>query len=180
MTEEWRPIKDYEGFYEVSNLGRVRSVDRIVKSSKSRTGLKKHNGKILRPGTMNGYRMIILSKFGKTNSALVHRLVAHAFVRNTSNFIEVNHLNGIKEDNRAENLEWTNRRENASHSKLKGGSSKYVGVSWKSSTNIWLANIKIKGRSIHLGYFNDELDARDAYLAALEEYNLVNKYAEVI
>ena len=100
--EEWRPIKDYEGLYEVSNMGRVRSLDRIIIDSKGR----KHpfEGKIMKlQSDRYGYLYISLNKNGKRKFK-VHRLVAEAFISNPEGKKHVDHINTNKEDNRVENL----------------------------------------------------------------------------
>lgn len=119
-SEEWRAVEGYEGRYEVSNLGRVRSLDRYDSYTCDRypNGFKrKRHGRMMSPhiNKLTGYEHIILE--GKMH--LVHRLVAKAFVNNDNNCPEVNHINEIKSDNRSENLEWTTRSGNALHSSYK-------------------------------------------------------------
>ena len=109
MTEVWKPVVGWENAYEVSNLGRLRSIDRIV--------FGKHlKGKILQECTdQQGYSTVILSYCGHRHSTRRHRLVAEAFIPNPERKRDVNHLNGNKSDNRVENLEWTTHRENTDH-----------------------------------------------------------------
>ncbi|KAB0577199.1 NUMOD4 motif-containing protein [Fusobacterium naviforme] len=119
MTEEWRPVKGYEGFYIVSNLGNVRSVDRDY-------GNYRFRGKWLRPFLIpdeNGYRCVSLSAYGESRAYKVHRLVAEAFVPNPENKPQVNHLDEDKLNNRADNLEWVTQQENLAYSN-KGPASK--------------------------------------------------------
>lgn len=97
-----KEIEDFPGYY-VSDDGRVFSVKDDVK-------------KELRQNTQtNGYRQVGLHKDGEVSKRLVHRLVASAFIPNPENKSEVNHKNGVKSDNRVENLEWATRRENILH-----------------------------------------------------------------
>jgi penicillin-binding protein-related factor A (putative recombinase) len=112
--EIWIPIKDYEGFYEVSNLGRVRSLDRIVNG---RDGLLAHlKGRMVTIGKESqGYCRVSLSKDGNRKMAKLHRLIAQAFLPNPCGKPHINHKNGIKNDNRIENLEWVTPLENAKH-----------------------------------------------------------------
>lgn len=105
MTEIWKDIEGYEGSYQVSNLGRVRTLDRIVtdKLGRARTfkGCVKRFYK--KP---NGYYSVNLSKDGEDESRYVHRLVAETFIPNPYNLPQVNHKDEDKTNNRAENLEW--------------------------------------------------------------------------
>ena len=99
--EEWKEIPGYEGLYEVSNTGQVRSLDRYD----NRNCFRK--GKVLSPGKdTNGYLQVILSCNGKHKSIKVHRLIAQAFIPNPDNLPEINHKNEDKTNNRVDNLEW--------------------------------------------------------------------------
>ena len=104
MNEEWRDIEGYEGIYQVSNLGRVKS-------------LKFNKERILKPRKDTiGYLAVILYKDGKVKRYLVHRLVANAFIPNSNNLEDINHINEIKTDNRLSNLEWMNHKDNVRYS----------------------------------------------------------------
>lgn len=100
LNEVWRDVAGYEGLYEVSSRGRVR-------------GLKR--GNVLKPALSGGYLFVVLCKEGKRKDVYVHRLVATAFCPRDTEDTEVNHLNEIKTDNRADNLEWCTRLENIQH-----------------------------------------------------------------
>lgn len=113
--EIWKPITGYEGLYEVSDLGRVRGLNRIVKKSNGYNYNSK--GRILRPRNKpNGYLFVSLHKLCKPMNLFIHRIVAEAFIPNPEGKKTVNHKNGIKTDNRVENLEWTTYSENHLHS----------------------------------------------------------------
>ena len=103
--EIWKTINGYEGLYEVSNLGRVRSLDRCVKYSNGQTHI--HRGRILVPGiSKTGYMQVCLCKNGKMKHPLVHRLVADAFLENPGNLPQINHKDENPSNNVVENLEW--------------------------------------------------------------------------
>ena len=113
MTDEkWVPIEGYK-YYEVSNLGRIRSI-----SHQTLNPCRFREGRVLAQTEVpNGYMHVSLTQEGKKKkSASVHRLVAKAFVANPDNKQYVNHKNGNKKDNRAENLEWVTASENQKHS----------------------------------------------------------------
>lgn len=115
MKESWKPIKGYEGYYEVSNLGRVRALSRIVPSvtkdgKPGKRTLKYHI--VAQANCSNGYKQVTLSKNGKTRMHRVHRLVAEAFIRNPQGLPEVNHLDETRTNNRADNLEWCTHKYN--------------------------------------------------------------------
>jgi hypothetical protein len=104
MEEVWKPIKGYEGIYEVSSYGRVRSLDRIVPD---KNGVAQpFKGKILGQYMSYGYYYVGLTKHCNHWQAKVHRLVAKAFIPNPDNLPEVNHKDEDKTNNRVENLEW--------------------------------------------------------------------------
>lgn len=111
MKEVWKDIKGYEGLYQVSNLGRVKSF---------RVGGKKNlfisEGILLNSGNSgNGYSIVVLTKKNTKKTHLVHRLVAKQFIKNEEYKSQVNHIDGDKLNNRLDNLEWNTRSENMQH-----------------------------------------------------------------
>jgi len=113
--EIWKDIKNYEGIYQVSNKGKVRSLDRKETCNLNGKDFIR-NGKVLNqiPNT-NGYLRVFLSKNNKVITCYVHRLVAQTFLKQQKGSNHVNHLNGIKTDNSVYNLEWCTQLENNIH-----------------------------------------------------------------
>lgn len=118
MKEIWKDIHDYEGLYQASSLGRIRSVDRYVTQKgrgKAFTGLRK--GKIIKQRLQNsGYFVVWLSKQGKVRALTVHRIIATTFIDNPENMGDVNHKDGDRKNNCVSNLEWCTRSQNIKHS----------------------------------------------------------------
>jgi len=114
MSKElWKDIPGYEMLYQVSNLGNVKSLDRLITYS---TGVCKiHKMKILSPGIRRGYYSVILQNHGVRKNFTIHRLVAKVFTKNKLQKPEVNHKDGNKLNNRATNLEWVTSSENELH-----------------------------------------------------------------
>ena len=103
MEEEWRAVKDYEGLYEVSNIGRIKSLNY---NGTGKEGLLKQQS------NHKGYKTVMLRKDNKGKTFKVHRLVAEAFIPNPENKPQIDHINCIRDDNRVENLRWVTGKEN--------------------------------------------------------------------
>ena len=103
MDEEWRAVKDYEGLYEVSNIGRIKSLNY---NGTGKEGLLKQQS------NHKGYKTVMLRKDNKGKTFKVHRLVAEAFIPNPENKPQIDHINCIRDDNRVENLRWVTGKEN--------------------------------------------------------------------
>lgn len=114
MEEEiWKDVVGYEGLYEISNTGNLRSLDRLTVYPGGYThGFK---GKNIKWACNRGYHVASLNKNGSIKQVKAHRLVAMAFIPNPENKRGVNHINGIKNDNRVQNLEWCTDKENSIH-----------------------------------------------------------------
>lgn len=110
MQEIWKDIKDYEGIYQVSNLGRVRSLTRKVKTF---NGFRITKGQLLKPlKTNRNYFRVDLKQNQKNKYKSIHRLVAETFIPNPNNYPIINHIDGDTSNNKADNLEWCTQSHN--------------------------------------------------------------------
>jgi hypothetical protein len=126
-AEEWRPVEGYENIYEISNKGRLKNLSRIIKAPRNGT---RFIGERIAKGSFDkqGYIKFSIAEFCKKKSKMAHRLVAAAFIPNPNGKKEVNHINGIKADNRVENLEWVTPKENIAHAIKLGLYSNYAAI----------------------------------------------------
>lgn len=114
MPEIWKSIKDYEGLYQISNYGRVKSLEKYVKRRKC--GIKYFPEIIMKPvSDKDGYLSVTFNVDGKAKTFKVHRLVAQAFIPNPNDKPQVNHKDGNKKNNNVDNLEWVTGKENIQH-----------------------------------------------------------------
>lgn len=116
LDEQWLDVAGYIGLYQVSNLGRIRSLDRVVRRKDGRH--QSYAGRILSPfhGTSNRYYQVQLSKDGSPKKMLVHRIVAAAFIHEIPDGYEVNHIDGDVQNNAACNLAIVLHQQNIDHS----------------------------------------------------------------
>jgi hypothetical protein len=167
--EVWKDIPGYEGLYQVSNLGRVKS---LPKEQITANGVvKKYDGKILKGSTTtSGYRLIVLCVNRNVKAYTIHQLVAMSFLNHKpdGHKLVIDHINDNKSDNRVENLQIVTQRVNTCKTQGKY-SSKYKGVCYNKKANKWQSNIRINGKLKHLGLFKCELAASYAYQKALKE-----------
>lgn len=171
MVEIFKDVPNYEGIYQVSNLGRVKSLTRQIIHSNGR--IDNINEKIRKHYSNKKYSMMVLSKNGINKTFTVHKLVAITFLSYINNFnkdLVIDHINNIKTDNRLDNLQLITQRENCAKD-LKNNYSKYVGVSRDKYTKVWRARIFINNKSKHLGCFLTELEAHKAYQKELKKIN---------
>ncbi len=162
--EIWKDVAGFEGIYQVSCFGRVKSLinyhgtsERILKQSKDR----------------KGYLMVCLKNKGIIQKRFrVHQLVAMAFLGHTpcGHKIVVDHINDVKSDNRLSNLQLISSRENSN--KNRGIiANDFIGVYFDKNLNKWRASITFKKRCFYLGGYNEKIDAHNAYQKALKDIN---------
>lgn len=165
--EIWKGITGFENNYQVSNIGRVRSLDRIILSKNGR--YLNYKGRLLSPAiNSRGYLCILLCMNCKIKSVNIHQLVAIEFLNHIvcGKKLVVNHIDFNKLNNNVNNLEIVTFRENTNRKHIKS-SSKYVGVSWDKNRNKWSAKICINGLNKTLGRFKTEIEAHNEYQKAL-------------
>ena len=132
MQEIWKDIKNYEGCYQVSNLGRVRSLTRKVKTF---NGERTSKGQLLKPlKTNNGYYRVDLKQSQKDKYMSIHRLVAETFIPNPNNYPIINHKDNNPQNNCAENLEWCTQSYNIKYA-YKHGNAKPTSGCFKKGHN---------------------------------------------
>lgn len=170
--EIWKDVIGYEGIYQVSHLGSIKSLSRIILRNGKYPFISKE---ITLKKCLNnrGYLTVNLSKNGNKKVRTVHQLVAEAFLGHTPCGYElvVDHKNNIKTDNRFENLHIVTARVNSNKKHLKS-SSQYVGVSLCKKNKKWISQININDKRIFLGSFYNEVEASQYYENALKNYNL--------
>lgn len=172
--EKWHPVKGYEGFYKVSNLGNVKSLTRKVKCRPSNNGV---SYRTLKGGVIKGiigsagYYIVSLNRFGIKETKKIHVLVSEAFLNHTpcGHRIVVDHIDNNRLNNNSDNLQLISNRKNISKSSKK----KYVGVyEYKRKNDMkYTSKITINGSEIYLGVFDTKIEASKAYLSELKKLN---------
>ena len=169
-VEEWRAVPGYEGYYEVSNLGRVRSLNRVIRLRDGRP--KTLKGIIMKPwfsGGQGEHPCVAISKEDKVLTAGIYRLVYMAFIGHIPDGMEVDHKDRDRSNNCYDNLRLATRSQNAANStKKRTNTSGYKGVS-KSKSKVktrWYAGIEVMGKYHYLGTFDTPQEASAAYRAA--------------
>lgn len=183
-NENWKPVKGFEKMYEISDLGRVRNT----------------RNKILKTYKINsGYDAIKFTVLRKRTSHLIHRLVATAFIENPEGLKEVNHIDEVKSNNYASNLEWLTSSQNKQHSLQNGtynkifetknslgikhlpnNHSKYHNVTFHKSRNKWAATIRVKGKNMFNKRFDSETSAALHVNWIIDELKLTDRPKNVI
>jgi len=173
--EIWKNVIGFEGLYEISNYGNIKSCRRYVNI---KSGKRVVNEKLLSLAKdRDGYLMAILCQNGTKKTVKVHRLVANAFIDNVDGKPSVNHIDSNKSNNIVRNLEWVSNLENICHSKLKmKTTSKYIGVYFNKRDNVFRATATINRKNIFLGGFKNEQDAYNTRCKFLKENNIESKY----
>lgn len=166
--EIWKDVKGYEGAYQVSNFGFVKSLNRKISSGNAIYAIK---GKVLKSFPIDDYVGVALNKNGKRKIETVHRLVALHFIPNPENKPDVNHKDLHKSNNHVNNLEWSTEKENIQHyceNNRHKFSSKYRGVfKYKGG---WRVDITIEGKPYQLYTHPTEELASEVYEKAVDEY----------
>lgn len=176
QKEVWKDIPEYEGLYQVSNLGNVMSLSRD-KLSRNRNGFFKFTTKekLLKLFIDDkGYYMVKLYNKSIKKTLKVHKLVAITFLNHKPNgyVLVIDHIDNNKTNNKLENLQIITQRENAS--KDRKGTSKYTGVSWNKIHNKWESYITINKKRKFLGYYVNELEASEVYKNKVNELKKIN------
>lgn len=156
MTEIWKDVVGYEGLYEVSNLGRVKS---LIKRYKNVEFLSQ----FLR--SKDGYLHVNLCKNNIRKLTAVHRIVANAFLGNSDKVVD--HIDGCKTNNCIDNLRYCSSRENVHfyHKSM----NRTVGVRYRADRDAWISMIYVNGKSEYLGYFKDKSKAELAFKKRLND-----------
>jgi hypothetical protein len=175
--EIWKDIERFEGRYQMSNFGRLKSLSRIIDNKRGTYILKE---KIIALYINKlGYVIFSIKIDNKQCNFLAHRVVATLFVENKKINSEVNHIDRIRSNNIFTNLEWVSRAENGCHRSLNiKKTSNYIGVSIdkKMKINIWKSQIQINNKKIHLGFFKTQEEAYQARCDYEKNNNIENKY----
>ena len=177
--EIWKDIEGYDGYYQVSNCGRIKSLSRCIFNG---MGYYLKKEKILKLSMRNdGYQVVGLYIENISKNFLVHRLVASAFVKNLFNKEKVIHIDFIKHNNNSNNLEWTNSLEAVCYNMCnQKSSSEFIGVSFRKNRNKWLSSIVINGKLIHIGSFKTQEEAYQARCDYEKNNKIENRYLLLI
>lgn len=179
QEEKWRDISQYEGKYQVSSHGRIKSIPRMIKMPQGTSRLSEE--KILSTSpNQKGYSIVKLCTNNKVINRAVHSLVAEAFLPKRPKGLVIDHIDEDKANNKETNLCYTTNRKNVSKSiNKKQTSSKFIGVykipagRGRLRNDRWSSKIRINNSNIHLGCYNTEIEAALAYQKTLISYGLL-------
>lgn len=171
IKEEWRPVLEYEGLYEVSNTGLVRRICyKRIKKTKTLSMYINHDG----------YCRVVLSKNGKTKQYSVHRLVAFSFIPNPNNYLEINHKDEIKTNNRADNLEWCTHKYNNNYRDKGKRQSKIVSkIVYQYDLNFNLIKIWDSGKEAEKNGFKSPSISLCCHKKQLTHKNFIWSFSEI-
>ena len=149
----------FEGYYQVSNLGNIRSLDRMVRTNAKEPTYRKHKGKNLKPRKdAYGYLITEFSVEGKSSTVKLHRLVLDAFIGPEPNLL-CDHINGKRDDNRLENLRWVTHEQNLRNKHKCNGASGLFGIRERPEKKRWQAYATEDGKFKSLGHFKTKEEA---------------------
>lgn len=193
MTEIWKDIQGYEGFYQISNLGNVKSLERVVDKG---NGILQHRKERImnKRESVDGYYVAKLNVNKKSKSIAIHILVARHFIDNPNNYPEVNHKDCNRKNNQVDNLEWCTHQQNVEHSKQLGHYKTKSGCdnpNYKNDTlktkyknNPTLAKInnsrprEQNGRCVKIRMINNDVIKDFNFIGEAAEYLIVNGYTD--
>jgi hypothetical protein len=164
-NEVWKDIPNYENIYQISNMGRVKSLTRFIENKKGQ--IQKYKGKILNTRCSNrGYYQVGLSKNNKTTLFSLHRLVMLSFVGPSD--LVVDHIDRNPKNNKLDNLRYVTNQENSFNRDSKG-------YSYRKNINKWVSTLRVSGENIYLGVFDTELEAKNAYIESKLKYHIISE-----
>lgn len=176
--EKWKIIDGYEGYYEVSDKGRIKSVERYVYSEISVKKRRRIKSRIIKLRlNSRGQQLVGLSKENLKDDFLVSRLVAIAFIPNPMNLPDVDHKkeNKDKTDNSVSNLQWTDKRNNSNkYFRETGISREFTGV--KKAGEKFQCSIRIKGKEYYVGTYSTAEEASETYNKIANDESLLESY----
>jgi hypothetical protein len=171
---EWFPVKGYEGLYEITKCGKVKSLDKIRIGVQTRY-YKGKNIAIVKTG--DSYLSVVLYKDGAKKMWLLHRLVATTFLENEYDKKYVNHKDKNKHNNCVDNLEWVSAIENNCHMQQhRNNTSDYPGVYLHIDKKKYKSQINHNGKRFYLGTFDTEQEAYAARCKYEKDNGIINKY----
>lgn len=167
MKEIWKDIPEFEGYYQVSNLGKVKSLERYVVSPRGGMALRKERILKISENRKSKYLQVSLCKDGYKKVIAVHILVAIAFLKYDRNSeLVCDHIDNNQKNNNLNNLQLTTIRHNSSKDRQR--KSKFHGISFHKCTGKWASSIMKNGKTIHLGVFETEKEAHTYYQNAVK------------
>lgn len=175
QQEIWKDITNFEGYYQISNLGRVRSLDRLIPHTRHTNGLR-IKGRIISTNLdKDGYRRCTLRKLHKDFKIYVHIQVAEHFIGERQLGYEVNHIDHDKGNASLSNLEYITKRENITHGKLANGNTKMRYATL--AKGAYQSGVCVGDKKVYLGRFKTEIEANHKAIEYLAANGITNKYA---